>query len=142
MRISQKTIYAVQVLIALAERAPNRAPIQLREIAETYELPFKFLEQIAIPLKAAGWIRGRRGKDGGYALAVTPSQLKLGDILRRLEGSSSLLEGRVDASVQDTLGDILKRCQASVDTILDSITLSDIVSDVHDRKAPTIDYSI
>jgi Rrf2 family protein len=142
MRISQKTIYAVQALIVLAEHAPNRTPIQLREIAEAYELPFKFLEQIAIPLKTAGWIRGRRSKDGGYALAIAPSQLKLGDILRRLEGSSALLDGRVDASVQDTLGAILNHCQASVDAILDNITLSDIVSDVRSRKTPVIDYVI
>ena len=60
MKISHKTVYAIHLLVALAEQARvSRSPLQLREIAESRNLPFKFLEQIAITLKGAGWIRGQ-----------------------------------------------------------------------------------
>jgi len=143
MKISHKTVYAIHLLVALTEQVRiSRSPLQLREIAESRNLPFKFLEQIAITLKGAGWIRGQRGKEGGYSLSVAPTQLNLGEIIRRLEGTSSLLESDEDSGVQDVLGDILLRCQTSVDSILNSITLSDLALEIRDRKQPGSDYVI
>jgi Rrf2 family protein len=143
MKISHKTVYAIHLLVALTEQVRiSRSPLQLREIAESRSLPFKFLEQIAITLKGAGWIRGQRGKEGGYSLSVAPTQLNLGEIIRRLEGTSSLLESDEDSGVQDVLGDILLRCQTSVDSILNSITLSDLALEIRDRKQPGSDYVI
>ena len=143
MKISHKTVYAIHLLVALAEQARiSRSPLQLREIAESRNLPFKFLEQIAITLKGAGWIRGQRGKEGGYSLAIQPTQLKLSDILLRLEGASPLLENNEDSGVQEVLGGILLRCQASVDAILGSISLSDLALEIRDRKLPGTDYVI
>ncbi len=143
MKISHKTVYAIHLLVALTEQARiSRSPLQLREIAESRNLPFKFLEQIAITLKGAGWIRGQRGKEGGYSLSVAPTQLSLGEIVRRLEGTSALLDSEEDTGVQDVLGDILHRCQTSVDAILNSITLSDLALEIRDRKLPGSDYVI
>jgi len=143
MKISQKTIYAIHLLVALSEQARiSRSPLQLREIAESRNLPFKFLEQIAITLKGAGWIRGQRGKEGGYSLAIQPTQLKLSDILLRLEGMTPLLETDEESGVQDVLGGILSRCQASVDAILGGISLADLSLEIRDRKLPGSDYVI
>lgn len=143
MKISQKTVYAIHLLVALSEQARiSRSPLQLREIAESRNLPFKFLEQIAITLKGAGWIRGQRGKEGGYSLAIQPTQLKLSDILLRLEGMTPLLETDEESGVQDVLGGILSRCQASVDAILGGISLADLALEIRDRKLPGSDYVI
>jgi len=143
MKISQKTVYAIHLLVALSEQARiSRSPLQLREIAESRNLPFKFLEQIAITLKGAGWIRGQRGKEGGYSLAIQPNQLKLSDILLRLEGTTPLLETDEESGVQDVLGGILSRCQASVDAILGGISLADLALEIRDRKLPGSDYVI
>ncbi|MEN9352679.1 MAG: hypothetical protein RL318_4 [Fibrobacterota bacterium] len=143
MKISHKTVYAIHLLVALSEQARiSRSPLQLREIAESRNLPFKFLEQIAITLKGAGWIRGQRGKEGGYSLSIQPGQLKLSDILLRLEGTTPLLDGDEDSGVQDVLGDILQRCQASIDAILGGISLADLALEIRDRKLPGSDYVI
>jgi Rrf2 family protein len=143
MKISHKTLYAIHFLVALAEQANHsKSPLQLREIAERGNLPFKFLEQIALSLKGAGWIRGQRGKEGGYSLSITASQLKLGDIVRRLEGTSSLWEGGDDSDVQNVLGSILQRCQTAVDDILDNISLSDLLIEIRERRIPGFDYVI
>jgi len=142
--VTTKTIYALQLLLALADRAlATRAPIQLREIAETYNLPFKFLEQIAIALKGAGWIHGQRGKEGGYVLSVSPRQLTMADILRLLEGdqSSSKSSGHRSAR-EEAIDSFLERCTAAVDQVSEHTTLSDLLEDAGRRKGTELEYQI
>jgi Rrf2 family transcriptional regulator, cysteine metabolism repressor len=144
MKVTTKTIYALQLLLALADRAQvSRAPIQLREIAETYNLPFKFLEQIAIALKGAGWIHGQRGKEGGYILSVPAHQLTMADVLRLLEGdqSSSKPSGHHSAR-EDAIEAFLDRCTAAVDQVSEHTTLSDLLQDAGRRRGTELEYQI
>ncbi|MBK8804584.1 MAG: Rrf2 family transcriptional regulator [Fibrobacteres bacterium] len=142
MKVTTKTIYAMQILLALAERAKSsRSPIQLREIAETYNLPFKFLEQIAIVLKGAGWIHGQRGKEGGYILAVPAQQILISDLLHQLEG---------DAPKRTTIGNpdeeaihaLLDRCSQAIDQILTRTSLADLLADTTSRRPDSLEYQI
>ena len=143
MRVTTKTTYALQLLLALAERAKvSKSPIQLREIAETYNLPFKFLEQIAISLKSAGWIHGQRGKDGGYTLSVAAQQLTLGDVIRLLEGDSSTLKIQASTPTEEAIESVLARCRVAIDAIVNDTTLEKLLQDVEHRKPSSLDYSI
>lgn len=144
MKVTTKTIYALQLLLALADRAQvSRTPIQLREIAETYNLPFKFLEQIAIALKGAGWIHGQRGKEGGYVLSVSPHQLNMGDILRLLEGDQSSSKGSSRPSPQEqAIEAFLERCKSAVDQVSERTTLSDLQEDADRRRGAELEYQI
>ena len=144
MRVTTKTIYALQLLLALAERARgSKSPIQLREIAEAYNLPFKFLEQIAISLKSAGWIHGQRGKDGGYVLSIAANKLSMGEVIRLLEGESSALRIQPGTPEEEAIEGILTRCRVVIDQIVNETTLDALLNDVHLRK-PTgnFDYAI
>ena len=143
MRVTTKTIYALQLLLALADRARvSKSPIQLREIAESYNLPFKFLEQIAISLKSAGWIHGQRGKEGGYILAVSANKLSLGEVIRLLEGESTGLKIQASTAEEDAIEFVLSRCRTAIDQIVNSTTISDLLADVHSRKPADFDYNI
>jgi Rrf2 family transcriptional regulator, cysteine metabolism repressor len=144
MRVTTKTIYALQLLLALAERARvSKSPIQLREIAEAYNLPFKFLEQIAISLKSAGWIHGQRGKEGGYVLSIAANKLTMGEVIRLLEGESSGLRIQPATPEEEAIESVLSRCRVAIDHIVNETTLDALLNDVHDRK-PTgnFDYAI
>ena len=143
MRVTTKTTYALQLLLALAERAKvSKSPIQLREIAETYNLPFKFLEQIAISLKSAGWIHGQRGKDGGYVLSIAANQLSLGEVIRLLEGDSNALRIQASTPTEDAIDAVLARCRVAIDAIVNETTLEKLLQEVHLRKPSGLDYSI
>lgn len=143
MRVTTKTTYALQLLLALAERARvSKSPIQLREIAETYNLPFKFLEQIAISLKSAGWIHGQRGKDGGYTLSVAANRLSMGEVIRLLEGDASTLRIHVSSPTEEAIDAVLARCRVSIDEIVNGTSLETLLQDVHHRMPTSIDYSI
>lgn len=85
MKVSSKTLYTLQFLSALAIKG-RKTPVQLREIATEYGIPFKFLEQIAILMKTAGLVRGTRGKAGGYQLAVPADTIDLASVIKATEG--------------------------------------------------------
>ena len=83
--ISQKAKYALKALVALA-RAPQGAAMQIRDIAEGENIPRKFLEQIMLDLKHAGYVASRRGRAGGYELLKPAGAITYGEVLRLIDG--------------------------------------------------------
>jgi Rrf2 family protein len=83
--ISQKAKYALKALVALA-RAPQGAAVQIRDIALGENIPRKFLEQIMLDMKRAGYVASRRGRAGGYELLKPASAITYGEILRLIDG--------------------------------------------------------
>ncbi len=83
--ISQRARYAFKAIVALARAKPGEG-LQIRELAEQEKLPKKFLEQILLLLKSAGYITSRRGRDGGYSLLKSPDQIMIGPMLRVVDG--------------------------------------------------------
>src|ERR1700721_2567948 len=60
--------------------------LQVSELAAKEDLPIKFLEQILMQLKAAGYLESRRGKHGGYLLARPPENISIGQVARLIDG--------------------------------------------------------
>ncbi len=87
MLISTKGRYAMRFMIDLAQREEGDL-VSLREIAECEGISLKYLEQLVRPLTQAGLIKGIRGKNGGYCLAKPTEQIKAGDVLRAVEGTT------------------------------------------------------
>ncbi|MFT3989364.1 RrF2 family transcriptional regulator [Aestuariivirga sp.] len=83
--ISQRARYAFKAVVALARSKPGEG-LQIRELAEQEKLPRKFLEQILLTLKAAGYITSRRGRDGGYELLKPADLILIGPMLRAVDG--------------------------------------------------------
>lgn len=83
--ITQRARYAFKAIVALARATPGEG-LQIRQMCEQEKLPRKFLEQILLSLKAAGYIKSRRGRDGGYELLKPPERILIGPMLRTVEG--------------------------------------------------------
>ncbi|MCM2395107.1 Rrf2 family transcriptional regulator [Rhizobium sp. S95] len=83
--ISQKAKYALRALTVLA-RAEADDPVQISDIADRQKIPKKFLEQILLDLKRAGFVESRRGKQGGYLLLRPASEITYGEVLRLIDG--------------------------------------------------------
>lgn len=83
--ISQRARYAFKAVVALARAKPG-VGLQIRELSEKEKLPRKFLEQILLLLKAAGYISSRRGRDGGYELLKPTDLIYIGPMLRAVDG--------------------------------------------------------
>src|SRR5690606_20971216 len=83
--ISQKAKYALRALIALAREEPGDS-LMISEIADSQNIPKKFLEQILLDLKHHGVVMSRRGKAGGYLLLKPASEITFGEVLRIIDG--------------------------------------------------------
>lgn len=64
----------------------GRGPASLAEIAQAEDLPRAYLEQLVMSLRDAGLVVSTRGARGGYELARDPSEIRMSDVLRVLEG--------------------------------------------------------
>jgi len=88
MKVSKRCHYALRALVDMGMAAALGHPlVRIGDLAQKENLPLKFLEQIFLQLKEAGWIDSKRGKQGGYFLAVPASDILFGDVIRLLDGA-------------------------------------------------------
>lgn len=85
MRLTAKSEYGLLAMIYLASSA-EEGPVSAREISEQQQIPAKFLEQLFVGLRKAGLVNAVRGARGGFALARTPDQINVLEIVEALEG--------------------------------------------------------
>ena len=88
--LSKKTQYALQALSYLVEKDSDD-PILIAEIASQKNIPIKFLENILLELRKAGFLESKKVKHGGYFFAQAPEKIKLSSIFRIIEGPIALL---------------------------------------------------
>ena len=72
-------------MIDLAEHY-QAGPVNITDLATRKRIPKKYLEQILLMLKRAGYVRSTRGPGGGYKLAKPPRRISLAQIIRLLDG--------------------------------------------------------
>jgi Rrf2 family protein len=87
MRLTKRGEYALRTMIRLgiAERQ-KEGVISVSSLAEQEHLPFKFLEAILFELRTAGYVESTRGKYGGTRLAKPMKSIKMGEIVRLIDG--------------------------------------------------------
>jgi len=90
LKLSTRSRYALRAMIELA-RHEGRGPVLLRRVAEAQRISPKYLEQLTIPLRRAGLLRGERGPSGGYELAKPAPEITALDIVAAVEGPLDLL---------------------------------------------------
>ena len=86
MRLSRKSEYALLALIDLARCYGKNELLKIMEVSERNNIPKKYLEQIFLQLKGAGYVRSIRGSRGGYELAKSPDEITLAEIIRLIDG--------------------------------------------------------
>ena len=131
MKISTRGRYGTRMMLDLAAHH-DQGPTPLREIAKRQDLSVKYLEQLIIPLKAAGYIRSVRGARGGYTLARKPDKINVGQIIKVLEGGLSLVDCVEDPKLCERekncpTRDIWLRMSERLMEELSSLTLSDVL---------------
>jgi Rrf2 family protein len=87
MKLTKRGEYALRALIDLGIAYELGRPlIKVGELVEKERLPVKFIEQILMQLREAGYIDTKRGKGGGYFLAKPPKEIRFGHIIRLIDG--------------------------------------------------------
>jgi Rrf2 family protein len=114
----------------------GQGPASLAEIATEEDLPRAYLEQLVISLRDAGLVISTRGAHGGYELAREPQDIRMGEILRALEGPIAPMMCATDDPEHAVVCDRSSKCSVNVlwvrvrDAVtgaLDGMTLADLV---------------
>lgn len=88
--LSQKAKYAFKALIYLAQQEHGHIA-KTSEIAETEQIPKKFLELILLDLKRAKILSSKQGVNGGYYMLKNPALVTIAEIYRLFDGAIALL---------------------------------------------------
>jgi Rrf2 family protein len=86
MKVSAKTEYACLAMLELAAHYGSGEPVRIRAIADEHGIPSRFLVQILLQLKGAGYVASTRGASGGYQLVKPPQEISLGEVMAVIEG--------------------------------------------------------
>jgi Rrf2 family protein len=129
VKISAKTEYACIAMLELAERFGSGEPVRIRTIAEEHGVPARFLVQILLQLKGAGFVTSTRGASGGYQLVKPPDEISLGEVMSVIEGADEPITS--SASPESRSAHVLQAAWQEVADAerqsLQSITFADLV---------------
>jgi Rrf2 family transcriptional regulator, cysteine metabolism repressor len=110
-------------------------PASLAEIAADEDLPRAYLEQLVTSLRDAGLVIATRGARGGYQLTAPPTEIRMGEVLRALEGPIAPMFCASDDPDHDacartsrcTVNLLWLKVRDAITGTLDSLTLADLV---------------
>lgn len=132
MRVSTRGRYALRAMADLALHS-DQGPVLRREIAMRQQISADYAAQLFGRLRAAGLVKAVKGPGGGYMLARDAAAIRVGDVLRAVEGPIAAVEcvipgnepscSRMEGCVAYPLW---KRVSEAVTDVLDSVTLKDL----------------
>jgi Rrf2 family protein len=135
--LTAKGKYSLKALVHLAMLKPEQVT-QAVDIAKTNQIPKKFLDAILGELRNAGFVYSRKGPKGGYRLAREPSQIRIGHVIRAIDGplapiacaSRTAYQPCADCRSVEACAVRLTmtKVRDAMSDILDQMTLADMVS--------------
>jgi len=140
MRLSTKSRYGTRAVLDIALHGKN-GPVTLKEMSRRQEVSRKYLGQIINHLLTAGILESIRGPQGGYVLSRPPDSIRLGEIIRALDGSvapSRCVDnpGVCDRNLQCVTREVWTRVKESVESVIDDTTIADLVARQKDLESP------
>lgn len=130
MRLTLYSDFSLRVLIYLAVKEDNKCTIN--EVSEKYGISKNHLRKVVHNLSKISYIKSIRGRSGGLVLALPPSEIIIGDVVRLTEDDFRIAEcfnQKTSCCViqkECTLKKVLNEALDSFLDILDKYTLEDI----------------
>jgi len=135
MKLSTKGRYGLQAMVDLGVYSKDKQ-ISLKSIAERLCMSENYLEQLMALLKKNDLVSSIRGAQGGYILSKDPSEIKIGDILRALEGSLAPTDCTSEDNVYHCSLDgkcvtrsVWEKIRDSINIVVDNMTLKQLMDD-------------
>jgi Rrf2 family transcriptional regulator, nitric oxide-sensitive transcriptional repressor len=92
MQLTQFSDIGLRLLMYLAHEQRETPAITLAEVSSQFAIPRNHLAKVAGKLVKGGWVEAIRGRSGGLRLAMNPSNIRLGQVLRLLEGHIEVID--------------------------------------------------
>jgi Rrf2 family protein len=143
--LSSRAKYALRASVYLAERGKEEGWTLTSDIAESEDIPRKFLEAILVELRDHGLVESRRGRHGGHRLARAPERIAAGDVIRIADGPLALAPCASKSQFGQcadcldielcALRPMLRKTRDAVAGVLDGYSLAQLVRDRKARNA-------
>jgi len=136
VKITYKGDYALKAIfhLALKHEAEGDGVMSITEIAKKGDMPVKFLEQILLILRKGGFVKSKRGINGGFSLGREAKDITVGDVIRFIEGPIepiSCVEQDRYAGCKETANCIFrgiwKEVADATSVIVDNLTFAELV---------------
>lgn len=133
MKLSRKSEYACLALIDLSKNF-NQGLLTIKDLAERNKIPKKYLEQILLILKGAGYVKSIRGISGGYKLSKPPAEISIAEVIRVIDGPLAPIESvseyfyeHTPSEQNEKLLSIFKEIRDYVADLLENKTFKDLI---------------
>ncbi len=147
MKISYKGDYALKAVLELAPLYDSGVVLPLTEIAVRNDIPLKFLAQIMLILKGAGYIDSKRGISGGFYLKKPPRNITMGEIIRLIDGDIEPIAcAKMNAEPccieieSCAFREIWVKVTQCITDIVDTVTFADLMQRKKDLKQQNMGY--
>jgi Rrf2 family protein len=135
--LTAKGKYALKALIYLSGLEPGERA-QGVAISKAANIPKKFLDAILGELRHAGVVYAKKGPGGGYMLARPANDIKIGQIIRQIDGPLAPI-ACASRTAYEPCGDCksVKACairftmmkvREAISDVLDRLTIADMVA--------------
>lgn len=152
MKITYKGDYALKALLQLALRYNESDVLSISEIAKFGDMPVKFLEQILLTLRKGGFVKAKRGVQGGFSLARHPKDITIGEVIRFIEGPIEPISCVCEDSYKGCkdIGSCIfrgvwKEVSHAISVVVDTLTFEELVfrhKEKNLKVRPLYEYSI
>jgi len=131
VRISARVDYAVRAAVELAAAAPGS--LTSDRIAAAQGIPARFLQAILGDLQHARLVTSQRGREGGYRLALPPSEVSIARVMRVEQGFLAEVHGQRPEDVgypgaAAPLAHVWVAAREAYRRVLENVTLADVVA--------------
>lgn len=134
MKLTTRSRYGTRLLLDIALHSEDGHPVPSKDTAEREGLSLKYLEKLIKMLKQAGYVKGKRGPNGGNVLMHAPEDISIGKVAQVLDGEEHVYGCDADVSMCQRAAVCLKRsiwddASIAMYKMLDSYSLADLMKD-------------
>ena len=135
MKITAQVEYGLRILVRIT-RCKDEVGLSIRQLSEAEGLSVNYVAKLTRVLRINGLINSTRGHMGGYVLAKPAATITVNDAIKALSGKlfdkkfcdshagiMTLCTNSVDCSIRS----LWTMMQATLDQLLDKVTLADMV---------------
>ena len=140
MKITAQVEYGLRIMVRIT-RCTDEKGLSIRQLSEAEGLSANYVAKLTRVLRIKGLINSTRGHMGGYVLAKPAADITVNDVLKALSGKlfdkkfcdshagmMTLCTNSVDCSIRS----LWSMMQATLDKLLDKITMADMMKNEKD----------
>ncbi len=139
MQFTKAEEYGIFGVLYLAEQGPKRI-IPLSEIAESQDVPEKFLAKIFQNLTKKGIVTSHRGARGGFSLNKKPATITVREVVEAIQGPYHLIRCLYDRDCCEKydfcpVRVVLGKAEVKLLEVFGSYSITDLIKWKEDNKA-------